>query len=286
MSNGATRVRHEATLYGDSIGELDSSEWDLCEEKGRLKVRLELVRTRVPDEAKVVVVIYSRLRVQIFDCGTVGHPQIPSCRIHGDDRIMLVEHLFARGRHSIKIVDPVHAHRCIAWGERSNGESLHDAGAGGRSGIAVRKAIGLGAAAWRLDCDAGLEHPTVLVNEESNESLYRELKRGSGSRGLQAFFFPAICETVLDTLIADHLCGLTPSNELSTGWKGKWCRWIKDDLVKPMPAKDEDEKDLEKLLEKARAWKQEMLTLCRTAGDRVSQADMVDKWINASSGDA
>lgn len=286
MNNGATRVRHEATLYGDAIGELDLSEWELGQENRRLKVRLEPIRTRLPDMAKVVVVVYSRLRVQIFDCGTVGHMQTPSCRVNGDDRLLLVEHLFTRGRHSIKILDPEHAHRCIAWGERSNGESLHDAGLGGRGGIAVRMASGLGDAAWLLDCDAGLDHPTVVVNENSNESLYRHLKRGSGSRGLQAFFFPAVCEAVLDTLIADHLCGLTPSNEQSPGWKGKWCRWIKDDLGKPMPPRDDDDKELEKLLEKARVWKQEILKLCRTAGDRLSQANVVDRWLNANTGDS
>lgn len=277
--NQADRQRRQ--LYGKAIGPLREGEWEITESGGSVSVTLNPERNRLPSDARVVAIVDFNLRRQIFDCGTVGAVQAPRSRDGGDSRLALGSRMFEGGRYKLRIIDPNKPNFCIAWGSRSNVEVVVSIGRGNGQGIAVRKVFDLGTAASRLELDPGEKFPTIEINGTQNEPLFRALKQGRNP-ALAALLFPTVVDAILRQLAADHLAGMTASNQSTGGWKAGWLDWTRDVLGLEVPVitanNSGSENDPMADLKALDDWrKQVMSQVCGRIGDQ-GQAAAIGSW--------
>lgn len=283
MSAGRIAERQARSLYGRAIGPLRDHEFDVGHKDGVLQLKLQPDGSRLPADARVVVVIDYRLRVQVFDCGSVGTPEAPRCRRRQDAHLELRGKELDAGRVQIRVLSAHDRSFCIAWATRSSAHQMIIGGSGGQ-GIARRKVAGLGTTAFELKLDAELEQPTLEVNGDTNEELYHALAVDPRTRAL---LLPQLIESILRRLVADHLAGQTEALMGSVGWKRQWIEWSQR-VGGRIPDLDPDAsvEDRARALDACERWVRDILEKARQQVPGGGQSRAIGGWFAPEGEDA
>jgi hypothetical protein len=276
---GRVAERQARNLYGRAVGPLRDNEYNVKHENGALQVTLRPDGDRLPSDARVVVIVDYRLRVQIFDCGSVGNPEPPICRRRGDGHLELKGIELESGRTQIRILSGVDRHFCIAWATRSGSEQAMIIGGSDGQGIVRRKVEGLGLVAFDLKLESHLEQPTLEVNGDTNESLYHALAHDARTR---AALIPQLIESILCRLVSDHLAGQTEVSMSSPGWKRNWIDWsqrVGGQLPELDPDAGADDRAL--AAQQCELWIRAILSKTREQIPGGGQARVIGDWFDS-----
>ncbi|HIC76208.1 MAG TPA: hypothetical protein EYO98_06300, partial [Candidatus Poseidoniales archaeon] len=182
MIESIRQKRQMANLWGRAVGQLNQKIVDvkvnLEEESGPPRFSIEVLDTsntnRIPDTAKIWVVIRNRLRFQRFYCGTRGAPSTPKDFDSGGNEIIAFGDKYGEAKWELKFVDSIEKGRVHAWTDPirlvPRTPLIRDDFGNALLRITVDQNERLHSAeAWGMDFEE--DDPTILINHRVSELM-------------------------------------------------------------------------------------------------------------------
>jgi len=272
MIESIRQKRQMANLWGRAVGQLNQKIVDvkvnLEEESGPPRFSIEVLDTsntnRIPDTAKIWVVIRNRLRFQRFYCGTRGAPSTPKDFDSGGNEIIAFGDKYGEAKWELKFVDSIEKGRVHAWTDPirlvPRTPLIRDDFGNALLRITVDQNERLHSAeAWGMDFEE--DDPTILINHRVSE-LMEKLR---GANEVSMMVIPEVLSHVVDRLIRSHCeTRITPGTD---SWQGRWLTWAYNRVDSRLPGEPGTEDGLLQSFE----WKDELLSKLKADIDQTAK---------------